>query len=146
MTELNKNGDARGMSEISRKNLAKGVKISEETAREYQEKSSAAQKENTKARKEIESFQISSNKALAPIQASSLKELAQKANDILHDPEASPSEIKLAIEILTFLRDSSGQKPTDKQEVIADVKAAYKLDTNVLKKAIDDIDNLANDE
>lgn len=133
------------MSENSLKNLAKGKRINEEIATEYQAKAAASRKENTKARKEIESFQISSNKALAPIQASSLKELAQKANDILHDPEATSTEIKLAMDILTFLRDSSGQKPTDKQEVIADVKAAYKLDTNILKKAINDIDDLANE-
>ena len=124
MANMNKNGDARGMSEESRKNLAKGVRINEETAREYQAKAAIAQKENTKIRKEIESFQISSNKALAPIQASSLKELAQKANDILHDSEASSSEIKLAMEILTFLRDSSGQKPTDKQEINGNVNLA----------------------
>ena len=145
MANTNKNGDSRGMSKESQKNLTKGKRINEEIATEYQAKAAASRKENTKARKEIESFQISSNKALAPIQASSLKELAQKANDILHDPESSTAEIKLAMEILTFLRDSSGQKPTDKQEVIADVKADYKLDTNVFKKAIDDIDSLANE-
>lgn len=111
----------RNMSEKQLANLANGKRISEETAREYQKRSAAAQKENTKVRKEFESFQISSNKALAPIQASSLKELAQRANDILHDPETTPAEIKLAMEILVFLRDSSGQKPTDKQEITGDV-------------------------
>ena len=107
----------RKMSEKQLANLEKGKKICEETARIYQEKSSAAQRENTQKRKEVESFCISSNKALAPIQASSLKELAKKADEILHDPAATPSEIKLAMEILIFLRDSSGQKPVDKQEI-----------------------------
>ena len=136
----------RRATETQLANLAKGKRISEETAREYQKRSAEKQKANTKARKEAESFQISSNKALAPIQAKSLKDLAKKAQAILDNSESTSSEVKLAIEILTFLRDSSGQKPTDKQEVIADVNAAYKLDTDVLKEAIDDIDNLANDE
>ena len=121
MANLNKSGDARGMAETSRKNLAKGRRINEGIAREYQAQAAASRRENTKARKEIESFQISSNKALAPIQASSLKELAQKANDILCDPEATSTEIKLAMDILAFLRDSSGQKPTDKQEITGDM-------------------------
>ena len=106
----------RKMSENSLKNLEAGKKISEEIAREYQSKSAISRKENNEKAKQNESFQISSNKALAPIQARSLKELAQKAEEILIDEEASLSEIKLAMEILTFLRDSSGQKPTDKQE------------------------------
>lgn len=54
--------------------------------------------------------------------------------------------IKGDVSAYQTIRDTIGEKPTDKQEVIADVKAAYKLDTNVLKKAIDDIDSLANDE
>lgn len=111
----------RNMSQNSLKNLEKGKKICEETARIYQEKSSITQRENTQIRKEIETFCISSNKALAPIQASSLKELAKKADDILHNPASTTNEIKLAMDILTFLRDSSGQKPTDKQEIIGDM-------------------------
>lgn len=97
--------------------MPEGKKINEELARKYQERSAAARKRNNEKAKLDEKFQISSQKALAPIQASSLKELAQKADDILHDPEATLAEIKLAIEILIFLRDSSGQKPTDKQEI-----------------------------
>lgn len=111
----------RNMSENSLKNLEKGKRISEETAREYQEKSSITQKENTQKRKEQEAFSISSNKALAPIQATSLKDLAKKAQKILSNPKATTHEIKLAMEILAFLRDSSGQKPTDKQEVIGNL-------------------------
>lgn len=107
----------RKVSENSLKNLEKGKKICEETARKYQEKSSVAQRENTQKRKEIESFCISSHKALAPIQASSLRELARKADDILHNPDSTSTEIKLAMDILTFLRDSSGQKPADKQDI-----------------------------
>lgn len=107
----------RKMSEAQLANLEKGVKICEETARKYQEKSSAAQRKNTQKRKEAEAFCISANKALAPIQAKSLNDLANKAQDILDDPDSSASEVKLAMEILTFLRDSSGQKPADKQEI-----------------------------
>lgn len=124
----------RKMSEAQLANLEKGKKICEETARKYQEKSSAAQRENTQKRKEIESFCISSNKALAPIQASSLKELARKADEILHDPESTSSEIKLAMEILTFLRDSSGQKPVDRQEIKADVQPFKEVSRETLKE------------
>lgn len=98
-------------------NLSKGKKINEEIAREYQLRAAAARKENTKKKKDYESFQISSEKALAPIQAESLKELAQKARVILKNPNATPAEIKLAIDILEFLRNSSGQKPVEKQEI-----------------------------
>ena len=108
----------RKMSENSLKNLEKGNKISAETAREYQAKSSVAQRKNTQKRKEIETFCISSNKALAPIQSTSLKDLANKAQKILEREKSTPREIKLAMEILEFLRDSSGQKPKDVVENI----------------------------
>ena len=53
--------------------------------------------------------------------------------------------IKGDVSAFQTIRDTIGEKPTDRQEVIADVKADYKLDTNVFKKAINDIDNLANE-
>lgn len=111
----------RKMSEKQLANLELGKKICEENAREYQKKSCVAQKENTQKRKEIEAFSISANKALTPIQAKSLKDLANKAQTILDNPNSTQSEVKLAMEILTFLRDSSGQKPIDKQEITGDV-------------------------
>lgn len=107
----------REMSEQQKKNLQKGKPISAEVAREYQKKSAVSRKKNNEEAKLNETFCISSNKALAPIQASSLKELARKADEILHEPEPTSNEIKLAMEILIFLRDSSGQKPVDKQEI-----------------------------
>lgn len=112
----------RQMSEKQLANLKRGKKICEETAREYQERSCVTQKENTQKRKEKEAFSISAEKALAPIQAKSLKDLAKKAQAILDNPNSTQSEVKLAIKILIFLRDSSGQKPTDKQEITGDVK------------------------
>lgn len=130
----------KNMTEKQLANLKKGTKISEETARRYQEKSCITQRENTKKRKELESFSISSNKALAPIQATSLKDLAAKAQKILENEKSTPQEIKLAMEILEFLRDSSGQKPTDKQEIkntTPQIIVATQTDADYLQKIAD---------
>ena len=123
----------RKMSENSLKNLekSKGVFANDkELARKAQIKSTEAKKQN-KTFRDACNFVLDNNQEIA------LSDLAA---------ELANASAETKIKILQFLADYSGQKPTDKQEVIADVKAAYKLDTNVLKKAIDDIDNLANDE
>lgn len=123
----------RKMSENSLKNLEKGKPFSadcKEIAREAQKKSTEARKQN-KTFRDACKFVLDNNQEIA------LSDLAA---------ELANASAETKIKILQFLADYSGQKPTDKQEVIANVKAAYKLDTNVLKKAIDDIDNLANDE
>ena len=112
------------ISENSLKNLAKGKRICEETAREYQEKSSISQRENTKARKELEAFQISSQRSLGKIQASTLDNLAQYLQKLSEKENLTPQEAKTLMEGLQFLRDSSGQKPSDKQEIIGDVNLA----------------------
>lgn len=134
------------MSEKQLANLELGKKICEETARKYQEKSCVTQKENTQKRKEIESFSISANKALTPIQAKSLKELANKAQAILDNSNSTQSEVKLAMEILTFLRDSSGQKPTDKQEITTN-QPVVNLTINKadIKEIANDINDLADE-
>lgn len=49
------------------------------------------------------------------------------------------------ISVLTFLRDTAGQKPTDKQEVTAQVQSNLNMDYNIFKDAINDIDKLANE-
>lgn len=108
---------AKKISENSLKNLAKGKKICAETAREYQEKSSISQRENTKARKELEAFQISSQRSLGKIQVSTLDNLAQYLQKLSEKENLTPQEAKTLMEGLQFLRDSSGQKPTDKQEI-----------------------------
>lgn len=123
----------RKMSENSLKNLEKGKPFSadrKEIAREAQKKSTEARKQN-KTFRDACKFVLDNNQEIA------LSDLAA---------ELANASAETKIKILQFLADYSGQKPTDKQEVIANVKAAYKLDTNILKKAIDDIDNLANDE
>ena len=123
----------RKMSENSLKNLekSKGVFANDkELARKAQIKSTEAKKQN-KTFRDACKFVLDNNQEIA------LSDLAA---------ELANASAETKIKILQFLADYSGQKPTDKQEVIADVKAAYKLDTNVLKKAIDDIDSLANDE
>lgn len=111
----------RKMSENSLKNLLQGKKISEETARDYQKKSSEAQKENTKIRKQNEAFQISSQKSLDKIQVSTLDNLASYLKRLSEKENLTPQEAKILMEGLQFLRDSSGQKPTDKQEVIGNL-------------------------
>lgn len=119
----------RKMSENSLKNLKPNTFNDSEIAKK-------AQKESVKSRHKNRAFREACKFVLDNNQEVALSDLAA-------DLANAPAELK--IKILQFLADYSGQKPTDKQEVIADVKAAYKLDTNILKKAINDIDNLANE-
>ena len=119
----------RKMSENSLKNLKPNTFNDSEIAKK-------AQKESVKSRHKNRAFREACKFVLDNNQEVALSDLAA-------DLANAPAELK--IKILQFLADYSGQKPTDKQEVIADVKAAYKLDTNILKKAINDIDDLANE-
>ena len=123
----------RKMSENSLKNLEMANPENNfnnsEVARKAQKKAVKSRHKN-KAFRDACKFVLDNNQEVA-------------LSDLAADLANAPAELK--IKILQFLADYSGQKPTDKQEVIADVKAAYKLDTNVLKKAINDIDDLANE-
>lgn len=120
----------RKMSENSLKNLRPNTFNDSEIAKKAQKKSVESRHKN-KTFRDACKFVLDNNQEIA------LSDLAA---------ELANASAETKIKILQFLADYSGQKPTDKQEVIADVKAAYKLDTNVLKKAINDIDSLANDE
>ena len=110
------------MTETQKRNLAMGKKICEETAREYQKKSAEAQKKNTIEKKQNEAFQLSALKALNGIQVDSLKNLADIIAKLLNKENVTPQELKIALDALEFLRDSSGQKPTDKKEISGGVE------------------------
>lgn len=126
------------VSQKSLENLKPSTKrFDSVSARIAQEKSAKKRKENNEKQKQYESFQLSSFNALNGIQINSLNKLAKKAETILENPKATPQEIKLATDILEFLRDSSGQKPTDKQEINTNqqtvINVSEKQIANVLK-------------
>ena len=72
-----------------------------------------------RAQKEFIAFQIAASEVLnnENFQADSLNALAKKARGILENPLSLTAEVKLAMEILQFFRDSSGQKPSEKNEI-----------------------------
>lgn len=103
------------MSETQKENLSKGKKINEEIAREYQKKSSQARKQNNIIKK---LFKDASDEKLNEIIKGLDKSLQEYGLDKLADYIQRPdADVEVIMKILAFLRDSSGQKPTDKQEI-----------------------------
>lgn len=123
------------MSETQKENLSKGKKISEELAREYQAKSAEKRKENNIIKKLFKD--VSDDKLNEQIKGldKTLQEYGiDKLADYIQRPDA---EVEVIMKILTFLRDSSGQKPTDKQEITnktPQIVVASQSDADVLQR------------
>lgn len=99
------------------KNLIPLHQRCKEDAKKIRSAGGYARAKKIKEEKQFESFQLSAQRALIGIQADSLKDLAKIIEKLLKKENVSSQEIKTALEALEFLRDSSGQKPTEKQEI-----------------------------
>lgn len=127
----------RKMSENSLKNLEMAKPENNFNNSEVARK---AQKKSVESRKKNQTLA-----ELLKIALSLPNEETGEINNIAITNAIINKAIKGDVSAFQTIRDTIGEKPTDRQEVIADVKADYKLDTNVFKKAINDIDNLANE-
>lgn len=94
---------------------------SKEDAKRIRSLGGKARAQQKKEQKQYESFQIASNRALDKIQAPTLENLANAIEKLSRKEDLTPTEMKAVTDGLQFLRDSSGQKPTDKQEITGDV-------------------------
>ena len=107
---------------ITEKQKANLVKFTEKTAREYGSKGGKKKKENEPKRKEEqlkkEAFKEVAQNALWDIQGLSLKQMSEWVKIKLEDVEIlSNSELEKIQKFLEFLRDSSGQTPTQRVEL-----------------------------
>lgn len=129
----------RKMSENSLKNLEKG---------NLANKTLAERKEIARKGAATTNAKIAERKTLAELMKIALtlpNEESGEINNIAITNALINKAIKGDVSAYQTIRDTIGEKPTDKQEVVANVKADYKLDTKVFKKALNDIDNLANE-
>lgn len=126
------------MSETQKENLSKGKKISVELAREYQKKSSQSRKQNNIVKK---LFKDASDEKLNEIIKGLDKSLQEYGLDRLSDYiQRADADVEVIMKILAFLRDSSGQKPTDKQEITnttPQIVVASQSDADILKRIAD---------
>lgn len=101
------------VSEKSLKNLEKGKPFTadcKEVAREAQEKSVAKRKENKLMR------EVAAEKLLKRFDGTTFQDLTiEKIMDYCRTEKADP---EIVLKILTFLRDTAGQKPKDEPQVI----------------------------
>ena len=81
------------------------------------EASGKARREKRDKEKEILTFELAAKGQLDKIQNPCLKNYAKWLDKLAKKEDKTPQEAKELREGLAFLRDSSGQKPVDKQEV-----------------------------
>ena len=104
------------------KQLANLVKFTEKTAREQGRKGGKKKKENEPKRKEQElkkeAFKEVAQEMLWEVQGYSLKQMCEWVRAKLDNIDMlSTAEVEKIQKFLEFLRDSAGQKPSDKQEI-----------------------------
>ncbi|MBQ1988767.1 MAG: hypothetical protein II234_02530 [Clostridia bacterium] len=94
---------------------------SKESAKKIQQKGGIARAEQARKLREKEkeqiTFQLVSQGALGKVQKPCVKNYAEYLKRLSEKENLTPQEAKELREGLSFLRDSSGQKPTDKQEI-----------------------------
>lgn len=132
------------------KQLANLIKFTEKTAREKGSKGGKKKKENEPKRKEQElkkeAFKEVTQEMLWEVQGFSLKQMCEWVKTKLEDIDTlSTSELEKIQKFLEFLRDSSGQKPSDKQEitninpdVVVETIEMRKKSEDYTKKLLDD--------
>ena len=87
-----------------------------EVARSAQQKSVEARKENKRL------AQVAEEKLNKAIEGITFQEVS--IDKLIEYVKSSDAKPEIIIKILEFLRDTSGQKPSDKQEIIGDVNLA----------------------
>lgn len=98
---------------------------SKESAKKIQQKGGIARAEQARKLREKEkeqiTFQLVSQGALGKVQKPCVKNYAEYLKRLSEKENLTPQEAKELREGLSFLRDSSGQKPADKQEISGDM-------------------------
>lgn len=105
------------------KNL-KPIKKGELSKEEAKKRGAAGGRKSAKVRKEKKLMQQVAQETLLKLMPNgkSFQELAfEKLQSALLEDYVKPNDF---VKILEFLRDTSGQKPTDKQEIIGDIKTS----------------------
>jgi hypothetical protein len=118
---------------VTEKQMANLIKFTENTAREKGSKGGNKKKENEPKRKEEqlkkEAFKEVAQNALWDIQGLSLKQMSEWVKMKLEDVEIlSNSELEKIQKFLEFLRDSSGQTPTQRVELDSSMQVQQGLD------------------
>ena len=132
------------------KQLANLVKFTEKTAREKGSKGGKKKKENEPKRKEQElkkeAFKEVAQEMLWEVQGYSLKQMCEWVKTKLDNIDLlSTSEMEKIQKFLEFLRDSAGQKPSDKQE-ITNINPDVIIETvEMRQKAIEYTQRILND-
>lgn len=94
---------------------------SKEDAKRIRSLGGKARAQQKKEQKVFEAFQLTSARVLGNIQNPCLENYAKYLKSLSEKEDLTAAEAKILKEGLEFLRDSSGQKPTDKQEITGDV-------------------------
>lgn len=124
------------------KQLANLIKFTENTARECGARGGHKKKENEPKRKmqelKKEAFKEVAQEMLWEVQGFSLKQMCEWVKTKLEDIDTlSTSELEKIQKFLEFLRDSSGQKPSDKQE-ITNINPDIVVETIEMRKKSED--------
>lgn len=129
-------------------NLIPLTQRSKESAKIIRKKGGEARAKQARERREKEkekiSFQLASQGALDKVQNPCLKNYAKYLENLSKKENLTTQESKELREGLAFLRDSSGQKPVDKQEVNStSVQKVFVTQDDIeeAKKHIDDVIN-----